>query len=123
MSVVIKNKCLELYYSHTSVFVKAGLCAAQMGLNCLCPLRHSGFSSICVPPGQKSTAAHWNPTAKQPTRAHVPAQLHHAQHVLQQHFTDLQDVLHGSTHLNVHPLSTLFPKVRAGVVAKEIFPL
>ncbi|KAJ8381009.1 hypothetical protein SKAU_G00017870 [Synaphobranchus kaupii] len=43
---------------------------------------------------QVPRAAHWNPPAEQPAGAHVPAQLHHAHHVLQQHLSDHQDVLY-----------------------------
>lgn len=77
------------------VLVKARACYRLTDLTACAPLTQR-FPS-CVPPsGQTSSAAHGNPAAEQPSGAHVPAQLHHAQHVLQQHFTDLQDVLYGT---------------------------
>lgn len=45
--------------------------------------------------GWMEIVAHWNTFTKQPSGTHISAQLYYAFHVLQQHFTDFQDVLHG----------------------------
>ncbi|XP_071206526.1 SWI/SNF-related matrix-associated actin-dependent regulator of chromatin subfamily A containing DEAD/H box 1 homolog isoform X2 [Salvelinus alpinus] len=44
--------------------------------------------------GQVASAADVDPSAEQPPGAHVTAQLHHAQYVLQQHCTACQHVCH-----------------------------
>lgn len=46
--------------------------------------------------GWTEVVADWDPFTKQSIGANISAQLYYALHVFQQHFTDFQDVFHGT---------------------------
>lgn len=92
--------------SHPTVFIFTAVysdtfCKMLYGMHYISLIRFD-FDLISR---QVASAADVDPSAKQPPGAHVTAQLHNAQYVLQQHCTACQHVCHGEAR--THAMGSL----------------